>query len=75
MSKNIENEICKSFREFRTNDPSKNGLTSPRSVDHPSILCSTIDDFINIHESIEEKRKEWFDKVRSLAEQAKEKQV
>lgn len=40
-----------------------------------SILTSTIDDLIEIHEYIDEKRKVWLEQFRKICEQAKEKQV
>ena len=40
-----------------------------------SILKNTMNDLLSIHEYIDMKRKEWFDKLRFQCEQAKEKQV
>ena len=41
----------------------------------PSILNSAIDDLINIHEHIDDERRNWLEKIRTISEQAKEKQV
>jgi len=41
----------------------------------PSILNRTIDDFIQIHDFIDSKRKESFEQFKKIIEQAKDKQV
>ncbi|CAF1375768.1 unnamed protein product [Adineta steineri] len=75
LNKSIDNDISKAFKEFRATDNARayyspNGLTGS-----PSILNSTIDDLIQIHEQIDEERKKWFEKFRKISDQAKEKQA
>ncbi|CAF4422910.1 unnamed protein product, partial [Adineta steineri] len=73
LNKSIDNDISKAFKEFRATDNARayyspNGLTGS-----PSILNSTIDDLIQIHEQIDEERKKWFEKFRKISDQAEEK--
>jgi len=74
-NKTLENEFAKSYRDFQNNESSRIGHVLPTFLDRPSILRSTIDEMANIQESIEKKRKKWFEECRLLAENAKETQV
>lgn len=49
---------------------------SPYGINgNPSILNQTIDDLIQIHDYIDNKRKEWLEQLKKIIEQARDKQV
>ncbi|CAF0975306.1 unnamed protein product [Rotaria sordida] len=75
LNKSIDSDILKVFKEFRMSDVAQ-GYHSPYGQNgSPSILNSTIDDLIEIHEFIDGKRKESIENFRKISEQAREKQL
>jgi hypothetical protein len=75
LNKSIDNDLSKAFKEFRSDEIAR-AYRSPYSPNGPpSILNSTIDDFIQIHEHIDVKRKEWLEHFKTISEEAREKQV
>ncbi|CAF4922242.1 unnamed protein product, partial [Rotaria socialis] len=68
LNKSIDSDVLKAFKEFRSSSVAQNNCS-------PSILNSTIDDFIEIHEYIDKKRKDWLQEFRKIDEQAKERQL
>ncbi|CAF3740706.1 unnamed protein product [Rotaria sp. Silwood1] len=75
LNKNLDSDILKAFKEFRSSDVAQLYHYSDGQYGSPSILNSTIDDLIEIHEFIDTRRKEWFENFRKITEQAKEKQL
>ena len=75
MNKSVDSEISKSFKEFRSSEIARNYRSQCGSNGNPSILNKTIDDFIQIHDYIDSKRKESFEQFKRILEQAKDKHV
>ncbi|CAF1036717.1 unnamed protein product [Rotaria magnacalcarata] len=74
LNKSIDNDVSKSFKEFRLSDVARS-YRSPCGINgSPSILNQTIDDLIQIHDYIDIKRKEWLDQLKKIIEQARDKQ-
>ncbi|CAF4143204.1 unnamed protein product [Rotaria socialis] len=74
LNKSIDNDVSKSFKEFRLSDVARS-YRSPYGINgSPSILNQTIDDLIQIHDYIDIKRKEWLDQLKRIIEQARDKQ-
>jgi hypothetical protein len=75
LNRNVDNDISKAFKEFRSSDVARAYRSPFGQYGSLSILNSTIEDLIQIHEYIDGKRKEWLENFRTISEQAKEKQV
>lgn len=75
MNKSVDGDISKSFKEFRSSEIARNYRSQCGSNGNPSILNKTIDDFIQIHDFIDSKRKESFEQFKKILEQAKDKHV
>ena len=73
MNKSVDSDISKSFKDFRSSEIARNYRSPFGSNGSPSILNRTIDDFIQIHDFIDSKRKESFEQFKKLLEQAKDK--
>ncbi|CAF3020092.1 unnamed protein product, partial [Rotaria socialis] len=75
LNKSIDSDVLKAFKEFRSSSVAQNNCSPFGQNGSPSILNSTIDDFIEIHEYIDKKRKDWLEEFRKIDEQAKERQL
>ncbi|CAF2151687.1 unnamed protein product, partial [Rotaria magnacalcarata] len=75
LNKSIDGDVLKAFKEFRLSSVAQNNCSPFGQHGSPSILNSTIDDFIEIHEYIDKKRKNWLEEFRKIDEQAKERQL
>ena len=75
MNKCIDGDVSKSFKEFRSSDVARNYRSPYGSNGNPSLLNQTIDDFIQLHDFIDAKRKESFEQFKKILEQAKDKHV
>ncbi|CAF0734259.1 unnamed protein product [Didymodactylos carnosus] len=79
LSKGIDCDVSKTFKDFKNSEVGRN-YRSPygdgiNSNSRPSILNSSIDDIIVIHDQIDLKRKEWYEKLKRIIDHAKEKQT
>jgi hypothetical protein len=63
------------LKEFRLSETARAYHSPYGQTGVASILNSTIDDFIQIHEEMDKKRREYLDRLKKLSEQAKDKQV
>ncbi|CAF3734698.1 unnamed protein product [Rotaria socialis] len=75
LNKSIDSDVLKAFKEFRLSSVAQNNCSPFGQNGSPSILNSTIDDFIEIHEYIDKKRKDWLEEFRKIDEQAKERHL
>ncbi|CAF3732127.1 unnamed protein product [Rotaria sp. Silwood1] len=74
LNKSIDNDVSKSFKEFRLNDVARSYRSPYRTNGGSSILNQTIDDLVQIHDFIDSKRKEWLEQLKKIIEQARDKQ-
>ncbi|CAF1659521.1 unnamed protein product, partial [Adineta ricciae] len=74
LNKSFDNEISKSFKDFRSSEVGKNYRSPYGSNGAPSILNRTIDELVQIHDFIDSKRKESLEQIKKIIEQAKDKQ-
>ncbi|CAF5219159.1 unnamed protein product, partial [Rotaria magnacalcarata] len=58
LNKSIDSDVLKAFKEFRSSSVAQNNCSPFGQNGSPSILNSTIGDFIEIHEYIDKKRKD-----------------
>lgn len=75
LTKNIDNEVSRSFKEFRNSEVARSYYSPFAPTGPSSILNSAIEDLITIHDHIDEERRKWFERFRKVSEQAKEKQA
>ncbi|CAF4657614.1 unnamed protein product, partial [Rotaria sp. Silwood2] len=70
----IDNDVSKSFKEFRLSDVARSYRSPYGTNGALSILNQTIDDLVQIHDFIDSKRKEWLEQLKKIIEQARDKQ-
>ncbi|UJR34877.1 hypothetical protein I4U23_027655 [Adineta vaga] len=74
LNKSFDNEISKSFKDFRSSEVAKNYRSPYGPNGASSILNRTIDDLVQIHDFIDLRRKESLEQIKKIIDQAKEKQ-
>ncbi|CAF0904029.1 unnamed protein product [Didymodactylos carnosus] len=79
LSKGIDCDVSKAFKDFKNSEVGRSYRSSygdgTSTLNRPSILNSSIDDITLIHDQIDYKRKEWYDKLKRITDQSKEKQA